>query len=192
MAAYGGEASGNALLRPGAVIFVTVGTQMPFDRLVRAVDEWSEASGVRDIVAQVGPGSYVPRHFPTFPFLDPAEFARVQDDCTLIVAHAGIGSVVSAQRLGKPIIIMARDHTRGEHRNGHQIAAIEEFADRPGVYVAADERAVMALLDRRETLQGGPIDDGRAPIEMVAELAAYLAAPPKVSAWRRVVRLVKG
>lgn len=174
------------------MIFVTVGTQEPFDRLVRAVDMWSEASGVRDIVAQVGPGHYVPRHFPTFPFLDPAEFARIQGECSLIVAHAGIGSVVSAQKLGKPIIVLARDHTRGEHRNGHQAATVEELADRPGVYVAADETAVMALLDRRETLVPGPIDDGHAPVEMVAQLAAYLAAPPRVSAWRRAVRLVKG
>ncbi len=35
------------------MIFVTVGEQLPFDRLVRAVDEWAAASG-KEVFAQIG------------------------------------------------------------------------------------------------------------------------------------------
>jgi len=36
------------------VIFVTVGAQMPFDRLVGAVDTWAGTNNRRDIFAQTG------------------------------------------------------------------------------------------------------------------------------------------
>src|SRR3954470_10768842 len=40
--------------RGGPVIFATVGTQLPFDRLVGAVDRWAATRGDRDVFAQVG------------------------------------------------------------------------------------------------------------------------------------------
>ena len=37
------------------MIFVAVGTQFPFDRLIRCVDEWALAHGV-EVVAQIAAG----------------------------------------------------------------------------------------------------------------------------------------
>ena len=174
------------------MIFVTVGTQLPFDRLVKAVDDWAEVSDERDIIAQVGPADYAPRHFPTFPFVEPPEFARLLRECSVIVAHAGIGSIATARNLGKPIIVLPRDHLRGEHRDGHQIATAAEFAGRPGIYIAADEAEVGVLLNMRGMLKAGPLDDGRAPIEMVERLNAWLTNPPPMTWKARLKRLVFG
>ena len=163
------------------MIFVTVGTQLPFDRLVKAVDDWAEVSDERDIIAQVGPADYAPRHF-----------ARLLRECSVIVAHAGIGSIATARNLGKPIIVLPRDHLRGEHRDGHQIATAAEFAGRPGIYIAADEAEVGVLLNMRGMLKAGPLDDGRAPSEMVERLNAWLTNPPPMTWAARLKRLVFG
>jgi hypothetical protein len=55
------------------VIFVTVGTQLPFDRLIRAVDEWAGAAAGADVFAQIGPTAVEPRHIAYRRFVSPAE-----------------------------------------------------------------------------------------------------------------------
>ncbi|MDP9057740.1 MAG: hypothetical protein M3N34_10535 [Pseudomonadota bacterium] len=170
------------------MIFVTVGTQVHFDRLVRAVDEWAVAHGRDDIIAQVGTARYQPRALQTFNFLDPASFAATQRDSTLMVAHAGLGSIISALQIGKPIIIMPRDHRRYEHRNGHQFTTVEQFRSWPGVYVAMDEAELVALLDRADELVPGPLEGAEAPIEFINQLDTYLRTEHRKSPLRRLLR----
>jgi hypothetical protein len=38
------------------VIFVAVGTQLPFDRLIGAVDKWAASRGRNDVHAQIASG----------------------------------------------------------------------------------------------------------------------------------------
>ena len=44
------------------MIFITVGTDLPFDRMIRALDDWAGASGRRDIFAQIGEGGWEPKN----------------------------------------------------------------------------------------------------------------------------------
>ena len=90
------------------MIFVTVGAQMPFDRLVRAVDEWAGQSGTRDVFAQIGTTDLRPRHIEWVSFLQPAEFLERVRAARLIIAHAGMGSILTALGLGKQILVMPR------------------------------------------------------------------------------------
>jgi len=124
---------------------------MPFDRLVRAVDAWCAASGRRDVFGQigrVGEDGYRPKHFEWNAFVSPnalEEHARVAD---LIIAHAGMGSIISALRYSKPIVIMPRLASLGEHRNEHQLATATRFAKRPGVYVTNDSSELGQMIER--------------------------------------------
>src|SRR5688500_9921748 len=104
-------------LLPGkrAVIFVTVGAQMPFDRLVRAVDAWAE--GRTDVVAQIGESAYVPKTLRWTRFLEPEAFRRHYAEAKVVVAHAGTGSIITALQIGKPIIVMPRRAALRETRN---------------------------------------------------------------------------
>lgn len=90
------------------MIFATVGSQEPFDRLIRAVDEWARARGRSDVFAQIGNSTIRPRHIEFTNFLEPADFNRVIREATIIVAHAGMGSIISALEIGKPIVVMPR------------------------------------------------------------------------------------
>jgi UDP-N-acetylglucosamine transferase subunit ALG13 len=132
------------------VIFLTVGTQLPFDRLVRALDSWAGARGHRDIFGQIadpGPNGYRPKNFPFTDHIPPAEFQQRYRQARLIVAHAGMGSLITAMTFGKPIVVMPRRGHLNEHRNDHQFATAERLGSRPGVAVVLDDAELAERLD---------------------------------------------
>src|SRR5262249_44389350 len=131
-----------ALRRSGAVIFVTVGQQMPFDRMVAAVDAWAGRSGRRDLFAQIGPTALVPEHVAWTRFIDPGESRRHVSDADALVAHAGMGTILQALEFGKPILVMPRRHDLQETRNNHQVATAERFLALKRVHVAFDAEAL--------------------------------------------------
>ena len=57
----------------------------------------------------------------------------------LVVAHAGIGSIVSAAELGRPIVVLPRRAAFGEHTSDHQVETVSRLHGRPGVHVAETE-----------------------------------------------------
>jgi UDP-N-acetylglucosamine transferase subunit ALG13 len=133
------------------VILVTTGTQLPFPRLVAAMDRLAPALD-EPVIAQVGPDPTPYPGLDTRPTLSATEFNTLFAEARLIVAHAGIGTVLSARRHGKPLILMPRRHGLGEHRNDHQVATAEALGALPGLYVARDEDALEDLV-RRHDLQ---------------------------------------
>jgi UDP-N-acetylglucosamine transferase subunit ALG13 len=72
------------------MIFVTVGTQVHFDRLIQTVDEWAGLRGRSDVFAQTGPSDYRPKHIHTKPFIDPTEFRKHVKSASIVIAHAGM------------------------------------------------------------------------------------------------------
>lgn len=132
------------------MIFLTVGTQLPFNRLVRSVDEWAAARGRHDIVAQIaepGPNGYVPTTLEAVAFLSPDKVRAYFEDADFIIAHAGMGSIISAMTVRKPILIMPRRVALREHRNDHQVATAKRMLSVDGVLVADDETAIHPSLD---------------------------------------------
>jgi UDP-N-acetylglucosamine transferase subunit ALG13 len=134
------------------VILLTVGTQLPFNRLVVAADEWCRSTGRGDIVGQVGalgPKDYRPERFRQWSeIFAPQRLDMLCREAELIVAHAGMGSIITALRYARPIVIMPRRAALGEHRNDHQLATAARFCDRPGVYVAGGENELASTIER--------------------------------------------
>lgn len=132
------------------MIFLTVGTQLPFDRLVRSVDDWCKTTGSSDIFGQIadpGRDGYQPRHFEWQAFVEPEEFKHRFDEAQFIVSHAGMGSIITALTLNKPIVIMPRRAALNEQRNDHQLSTVARFSNRPGVYAADDESKISGHLN---------------------------------------------
>jgi UDP-N-acetylglucosamine transferase subunit ALG13 len=136
------------------MIFVTVGTQLPFDRLVRTVDEWAGRIGRRDVFAQIGPSGYRPQHVQWADFLAADECRRRIEAARVVVAHAGMGSILTALELGKPIIVMPRRSDLREHRNDHQVSTARRFLAQGRIDVAFDEAQLTRQLEEVETLSG--------------------------------------
>lgn len=127
------------------MIVVTVGTQLPFDRLIQMVDEI--APNVEEqFFAQTGLGSYQPRNIEWSANVAPKTFDDLLSKSSAIVAHAGIGTVLKAYRYVKPIILIPRIARLGEHRNDHQLATISQLRARPGIYTAENKEELLALV----------------------------------------------
>ena len=130
------------------MIFVTVGTQGQFDRLIRTVDKWAGWRARTDVFAQTGASTYRPEHIRTKQFIDPAEFRSRVESSSLVIAHAGMGSIITALELGKQIVVMPRLASLGEHRNDHQVATAKRFAEQGRIMVAFNEEELVDKLDQ--------------------------------------------
>ncbi len=133
------------------MIFVTVGEQLPFDRLIRTVDECAQKTD-QEIFAQIGETEWKPKTIGYKKFLNPGEFNKKFIEADVIIAHAGMGTIITALELGKPIIVMPRKASLGEHRNDHQFATAQRFLKLNYITVAFDE---VELVEKIERFSGG-------------------------------------
>lgn len=168
------------------MILISVGTQLPFDRLVRTVDRWAADHDRSDVIAQIGPTRYQPRAMQSFAHVAYNTFRDLQKQCTVMVCHAGMGSIITAMEFGKPIIVMPRNHRLGEHRNGHQFATLRQFGNRPGIYPAKTEVELLALLGRVDELTAYPTLNTIASDAFVEQLAELVNQPASTSLVRRM------
>jgi UDP-N-acetylglucosamine transferase subunit ALG13 len=164
------------------VIFVTVGTQLPFDRLIAAVDEWAGSSSSVPVFAQIGPSRLRPRNIEFAQFIPPAECARRMEEATAVVAHAGMGTILTALELGKPVLVMPRRAALGEHRNDHQLATAHRFSGLGKIDVALDETDLPSALDDLGRAVAQPRLGAYAPDHFLASLRAFIGGESVVPA----------
>ncbi|MFQ5555941.1 MAG: glycosyltransferase [Acidimicrobiales bacterium] len=167
------------------MIFVTVGAQMPFDRLISTVDAWAVRAARDDVVAQIGDSQLRPRALVTHERLPSAEFERLCAEAELIIAHAGMGSILTALRSGTPILVMPRRYALRETRNDHQVATATRLATQGRVAVALDEQELEAWLDDLDELTPPPSIGPHASPELIGYVRGFVAdRPPR---WRNVL-----
>jgi len=110
------------------MIFLTVGTQFPFDRLVMAVDTAVERGEVSEqIFAQVGESSYLPHNFEAVCSLEKPLYDKYIRQSSCVISHAGIGTIALALSISKPLLAMPRRRKYGEAVNDHQSAIAKKF-----------------------------------------------------------------
>lgn len=140
------------MLRQRTMIFVTVGTDQPFDRMVRVIDRWAGERGRGDVFAQIGLGGWRPESIDYAEFLEPPEFRERFLSADVIIGHAGMGTILSALKFGKPILVMPKKASLGEHRNEHQMATARRMLEMGKVDVAFDEDELLEKLDGLDRL----------------------------------------
>ena len=157
------------------MIFVTVGAQMPFNRLVKTVNQWAIDRGRDDVFAQIGRTDFCPSNMQWTQFLHPGEFKRRCEAARVIVAHAGTGSIITALHMGKPILIMPRRASLRETRNDHQVATAKHFRSFGSVAVAWDEQELISRLEGISHLEGQSTVGAYASHELVGEIRTFIA-----------------
>jgi UDP-N-acetylglucosamine transferase subunit ALG13 len=172
------EARRTLLRRGRAVIFVTVGAQAPFDRLIRAVDEWAVARGRSDVFAQIGSTDFLPKSISAKKFMDPLEFRKCVETADVIVAHAGMGSIITALECGKPIIVMPRRGSLKETRNDHQVATASYLSKHGRVTVAMDEEELIGKLDNVGSPQEMERISQHASPRLIATIRNFIEGKP--------------
>lgn len=121
------------------MIFVTIGSHQPFDRLIKAIDEIAPTLNEDLIIAQVCKTELKVKNLKTFEFVTPEEFNSYFSQANLIISHAGMGTIISALVQKKPILVLPRLEKFKETRNDHQLATAKRFAELDYIHVAYDE-----------------------------------------------------
>ena len=161
------------------MIFVTIGSMFPFDRLVRAMDAWAAergSEGAEDVLAQIGEGDYRPVHMRWVTRLARADYDATVAAARLVVAHAGVGSVVTAGEHGKPIVVLPRRLHLAEHTSDHQMETAGWLRGKPGIHVAATEADLPASIAAAMAQDAGAAHriEGVADPAFIARLRAFI------------------
>lgn len=127
------------------MIFCTIGTQAPFDRFIKIIDDLAPLLN-EEVIAQTLNGKYCVKNIKTVGLLSPEEYKEIFDKARIVVAHAGVGTILSALVSNKPLIIFPRQAQLKEHRNDHQIATADQIRKLGYAYVANDETSLKELL----------------------------------------------
>ncbi len=158
------------------MIFVSVGMQMPFDRLCRTVDTWCGERSRQDVFMQIGSTSWRPENCEYVQLLDPEEYASRIQQSEMLVMHAGTGSILAAMKYGKPIIVMPRVARLRETRNDHQLATVRKFTELSGITVALDEHELIEKLDSLDTVAKPEALSPAASSELINALRTFIHA----------------
>jgi UDP-N-acetylglucosamine transferase subunit ALG13 len=121
------------------LIFLTVGTQFPFDRLVKSVDKMISEDGFNEeIFAQIGESSYQPHNFRAVQFLEKSLYDKYIREASGIIGHGGIGTITTALEYNKPLLVMPRLKRYGEVVHDHQVAIVKRLELLGHILVAYD------------------------------------------------------
>lgn len=131
------------------MIFVTVGSVLPFDRMIQTMDDWAGRHPEEEVFAQIGNGQYEPRNMSFLRMIKSGDFNGYIARADLVVAHAGTGSVFGAFEYGKPVVLVPRYAAQREHTTDHQVHTANWLRDWPGVTICTkhdniDEKIVEA------------------------------------------------
>lgn len=128
------------------MIFCTVGTQLPFNRMLLDIDNVAKEFPSLEFFSQIGESSYIPNNM---------EWVRNLDECTyhdylkrskILIGHAGMGTIIAAIDYNIPLIMFPRSFKKNEHRNDHQLATAKKFSDRENIFIANTQSELSSIL----------------------------------------------
>jgi len=146
-------------------IFVTVGTTS-FDRLIETVSSKSfvellERLGYRSIVLQIGRGVYEPesidrKHFSLKYYRYKDSIAADIHRASLVISHAGAGSVLETLQAGRPLIVVINELLM----DNHQLELASQLAEDGHLYYATCS-TLQETIKERDLSQLKPFPPGK-------------------------------
>jgi len=136
------------------MIFLSVGTQLPFERVVGYLQQWlDEQPRPVQAFGQVATDAST-ASFPTVRALIGEQFLQKVAACDVFVSHAGMGNIITAIEHGRPIVIVPRLAAKGEHRNDHQLDTAARFNAYEGVFLADDYASFKCAMEAAISMRG--------------------------------------
>ena len=130
------------------MIFITLGTQkFQFNRLLIMIDELIEEEVITDtVVAQIGYSSYIPKNYQSFEFKSESEINKLMEKANILITHSGIGSITTALRLQKKVIVVPRLKKYKEHVDDHQLEIANAYQEKGFIAVAQNKNELANTL----------------------------------------------
>jgi len=122
------------------MILVSVGTHtQPFNRLLEKIDELIGKGILKEkLIAQIGNSTYVPKNYEYFTFVSEKKIQELNKKANIIITQAGAGSIITALKYKKKIIVVPRLKKFNEHVNDHQVQIAKIFEKQRKVLVCYD------------------------------------------------------
>ena len=132
------------------MIFVVLGTQkFQLNRLLKEVDDLIENGGItQEVIAQIGNSDYEPKHYKYYRFIDKKQFDEFIERATVVITHSGVGSIISALRAKKPVVIYPRLQKYHEHVDDHQLDIAKAFEKKNYVICRHEEETLSDTMKR--------------------------------------------
>ncbi len=147
------------------MIFVTIGTSEPFDRLLDAIPV-----GPERLVVQAGRSRVRPEGAEIVDFIAFDEVDRLMREARVIVMHAGVGSVLTAVRNGKCPLVVPRLAGHGEAVDDHQVEFARRLDGLGFVRLIEDPRDLASAISAVE----GSVTLSSRPSHLATEIRTYL------------------
>lgn len=114
------------------MILVSLGTQdRQFTRLLEAVEKQIKLGNIKEkVIVQAGETKYESDCMEIFDLIPSKEFLKLLEECSLLITHGGVGTIIDGLHHHKKIIAAARLCEYGEHQNNHQKQIIHEFTEK--------------------------------------------------------------
>jgi UDP-N-acetylglucosamine transferase subunit ALG13 len=156
------------------MIFLAVGTQFPFDRLVKAADIAVERGCVSEpIYAQIGKSSYRPHNFQSISSLKKNLFDKYICEASCVISHAGMGTIAMALNNNKPLLVMPRQKKYGEVVNDHQIAIAKKFEESGHILAAYSDEDLQDKIEQLKSFVPRPRTNNTE--EIVNKISEFLS-----------------
>lgn len=132
------------------MILVILGTHpQPMDRLLRELDELIDRGEIREpVVVQGAALGYSPRRLQIVPVMPHQQLVKAIDDASVVIAHAGPGTLAAIRLRGKVPVVVPRARRHGEHVDDHQERYARGLAELEG-YVVVIELSELARAIQR-------------------------------------------
>lgn len=135
------------------------------NRLIKAVDELAPGFG-EEFFVQTGSSNYVPMNCDHKDFMDAEAYNKKISECSVLVTHAGVGTIISGISLGKPVVVVPRASELGEHVDDHQSQIAEAFSTKGLVLCCKDVSELGEFIEKAKhfdfkpyELKGGNIEE---------------------------------
>jgi UDP-N-acetylglucosamine transferase subunit ALG13 len=174
------------------MILVTVGTTLPFDRLVHAADGLAALID-EPMIIQCGAGSCEPRFAQHVDFVDGFQMQTWLSEARVVISHSGVGSIINVLHAGKPLVLVPRMHRLGEHIDDHQFELAEAMAERERAVMVTElsDQTLAEAVDKAVRLNTGNIGETSIHAALRGWLAEQ-ARQPQPWPWRLLRRKSQG
>jgi UDP-N-acetylglucosamine transferase subunit ALG13 len=138
------------------MIFVTVGNSIKGVEFYRLINKIDEIAGElrEEVVAQIGFIDKYPKNIKWFNYLSFTEVLSYFERASIIIGHSGVGTVITAITYKKPLILVPRSSTFGEHFDDHQMELAEQLRGMEGIFIVDDiENLKTTVLEVRERIR---------------------------------------
>lgn len=148
------------------MILILLGTiKLEFTRPLIEIEKLCKKGVINEkIIVQSGFTNYFSQYFEIIPFIKPDLLADLIEDASLVITHAGTGSVLGAIKKNKKVIAVARYQELYEHVDNHQLDLINEFSKKNYLIPWYKEDKLQEIFEKVKNFSPNPYDSNKQKI----------------------------